>query len=162
MHKAQEQVREFHREVVGAPTSPAELEIRQGALRARLLIKEAIETVFALVGPADGQSIIQAELLKVLTAAAKKRQDKPDLIEAIDGLCDVVVIAYGTAEAIGIDLEPFFDEVHRSNMAKKGGPVVEGKLLKPPGWTPPDIAGVLRDVKNIHEQVQQHFGDADE
>ncbi len=38
----------------------------------------------------------------------------------------------------------FWDEVHRSNMAKVGGPIRgDGKRLKPEGWTPPDVAGVL-------------------
>jgi hypothetical protein len=44
-----------------------------------------------------------------------------------------------------VDLEPFFAEVHRTNMAKVGGPVrPDGKKLKPEGWQPPDIAGILR------------------
>jgi predicted HAD superfamily Cof-like phosphohydrolase len=70
-----------------------------------------------------------------------------DLVEAIDGMCDLLCVVYGTAAEFGIDLAPFWDEVHRTNMAKAGGPVREdGKRLKPPGWTPPDIAGVLAAV----------------
>lgn len=46
---------------------------------------------------------------------------------------------------LGIDLGPVFEEVHRANMAKVGGPTrADGKILKPEGWTPPDVAGVLR------------------
>ena len=67
-----------------------------------------------------------------------------DLIGAIDGLCDLIYVALGTAIEFGIDLEPFFDEVHRSNLAKVVGPMrADGKILKPEGWTPPDIAGIL-------------------
>ncbi|MFD6517631.1 hypothetical protein [Rhodococcus sp. NPDC060176] len=52
------------------------------------------------------------------------------------------------AGTLGIPLQAVWDEVQRSNMAK----VVEGvvvrdpvtnKILKPDGWTAPDIAGVL-------------------
>ena len=79
-----------------------------------------------------------------MTANTRSGKLGPDLVEAIDGLCDIAVVTYGTAEDIGVDLEPFFDEVMRSNFAKVGGPVREdGKHLKPPGWTSPDIAGVL-------------------
>ena len=67
-----------------------------------------------------------------------------DLIGAIDGLCDLIYVALGTAIEFGIDLEPFFDEVHRSNMAKVVGSMrADGKILKPDGWMPPDIAGIL-------------------
>ena len=44
----------------------------------------------------------------------------------------------------GINGEPIADEIQRSNLAKldaDGKPIrrYDGKLLKPPGWTPPDI-----------------------
>jgi predicted HAD superfamily Cof-like phosphohydrolase len=43
-----------------------------------------------------------------------------------------------------VDLEPFFAEVHRANMAKLGGfRRADGKWMKPPDWTPPDIEGLL-------------------
>jgi len=38
-------------------------------------------------------------------------------------------------------LEAAFNEVHRSNMAKLGGSKrTDGKILKPPTWTPPNLA----------------------
>jgi predicted HAD superfamily Cof-like phosphohydrolase len=49
---------------------------------------------------------------------------------------------------MGIDLGPFFAEIHRTNMEKAGGPVrpSDGKILKPPGWKPPDIVGMLAEL----------------
>jgi predicted HAD superfamily Cof-like phosphohydrolase len=117
MHSVQRDVSDFHRAVcdIEDPTSPA---IRRPELRAELIREEAAETVAAIL--------------------------RGDLIEAIDGMCDLLCVVYGTAAEFGIDLEPFWDEVHRTNMAKVGGPIREdGKRLKPPGWQPPDIAGVL-------------------
>jgi predicted HAD superfamily Cof-like phosphohydrolase len=53
--------------------------------------------------------------------------------EAIDAMCDIIVVVHNTANAMGLDLEPFFDEVHRTNMQKAEGPLREdGKRLKPP------------------------------
>lgn len=44
------------------------------------------------------------------------------------------------ALGLGVDLAPFFKEVHRTNMHKLEGPKREdGKQLKPPGWKPPRI-----------------------
>ena len=68
-----------------------------------------------------------------------------DLVEMVDALCDLLYVTYGAAVDLGVDLQPFFAEVHRCNMAKVGGRRREdGKWLKPAGWTPPDIAGLLR------------------
>lgn len=41
---------------------------------------------------------------------------------------------------VGVDLRPFYREVHRTNMHKLTGPIREdGKQLKPEGWKPPRI-----------------------
>jgi predicted HAD superfamily Cof-like phosphohydrolase len=144
MNPWQEQVRQFHQIVCGAPTSPAVPMLRNPMLRASLIIEEALETAFALVGPAIAQNIVHRQSLDIVQKWAS-RDGKPDLIEAIDGLCDTVVVCLGTAEDIGVDLDSFFTEVMRSNLAKAGGAVdTMGKKQKPPGWTPPDLAGALR------------------
>lgn len=67
--------------------------------------------------------------------------------EMLDGAVDIIYVAIGFFLDCGLPFAPFWAEVHRSNMAKAGGPRREdGKVLKPPGWKPPDIAGVLRRV----------------
>lgn len=70
------------------------------------------------------------------------------LTEVIDAMCDLIVVIHNTSNAMGIDLEPFFDEVHKKNMEKSGGPKREdGKQLKPAGWTSPDHARILSVIK---------------
>jgi predicted HAD superfamily Cof-like phosphohydrolase len=117
MNSYQAMVKQFHHafgSVIGR--SPA---IRDEVLAARLIEEEAKETVKAL--------------------------EEGDLVEAIDGICDLIYVAMGAAIRLGVDLDPYFHEVHRSNMAKVGGAVrADGKMLKPEGWTPPDIAGILQ------------------
>lgn len=116
MNRMQEQVAEFHREL-GHPSGDSPT-IRRPGLRAELIREEAKETVDAI--------------------------EAGDLVLAVDGLCDLMYVVLGAAVEFGIDLEPVFDEVHRSNLAKKGGTKrADGKTLKPPGWTPPDVAGEI-------------------
>lgn len=52
------------------------------------------------------------------------------------------------ASGLGIDLAPFFLEVHRTNMNKLNGPKREsdGKQLKPEGWLPPRISSMYNRV----------------
>lgn len=148
MHTAQEMVREFHR-AIGQEISPSEPMLRQPMLRASLIIEEAMETAFALVGTTSAYALAQKILLDLqLKSARKEISDCPNIIEAIDGCIDVLVVTYGTLESIGVDAEPFFDEVQKANMAKATGPIrADGKRLKPEGWTPPNISGVLRNIQ---------------
>ncbi len=137
MMKAQDQVRDFCH-MIKAPISPAEPQLRDVTLRARLIAEEAMETIVALVGSSDARDILQEY-------SRKTGSEKPSIVGAIDGLCDLVYVALGTAEAIGVDLEPYFNEVHASNMTKVNAPVDEfGKRGgKREGYQPPRIADIL-------------------
>jgi len=67
-----------------------------------------------------------------------------DLVEIADGIGDVIYVLLGTAVSYGIDLRPIFDAIHDSNMKKVGGCTRDdGKIMKPEGWVPPDIEGIL-------------------
>jgi len=112
-------VRAFH-EAFGVaaadrPTVPTEA-VR--ALRARLLREELDETLEALEGD--------------------------DLARIASELSDLIYVAYGTAVSLGIDIRPVFEAVHAANMRKQGGGTrADGKVLKPPGWQPADVAAIL-------------------
>jgi len=71
-----------------------------------------------------------------------------DVAGAAKEAADLITVVLGTDAEQGIDSDAVWAEVHRSNMAKLGtdGTVVrraDGKILKPAGWTAPDIAAVL-------------------
>lgn len=68
-----------------------------------------------------------------------------DLTATADALADQLYIVLGTAVAHGIDLQPVFDAVHRSNMTKQGVDPVTGKGSKGPDYVPPtrEIAAEL-------------------
>jgi len=84
--------------------------------------------------------LIEEEVGETLTAI-----DARDLPEIADGVIDSIVVLVGLAVRCGLPLARLWHEVHQSNISKRGGPVNEhGKRLKPPGWVPPDIEGVLR------------------
>lgn len=67
-----------------------------------------------------------------------------DFLEVVDAICDLAYVTVGTAIAFGVDLRPVWKEVQATNMAKDGGGLRgDGKILKPAGWRPPDIARAL-------------------
>src|SRR6058998_4086677 len=66
-----------------------------------------------------------------------------DMTKIADALADLLYVVYGTAVSYGIDIEPVFQEVHRSNMSKGDPEIVRapnGKILKAVNYTPPNIA----------------------
>lgn len=75
-----------------------------------------------------------------------------DLPGAADALCDLVWVALGTANFMGIPFDACWAEVRRANMAKErasGADDPRSKrasaldVVKPKGWKPPDIARAL-------------------
>lgn len=66
------------------------------------------------------------------------------LAEVADGLADLIYVAVGAALELGIPLGAVWAEVHAANLRKAGGPRrQDGKVLKPNGWTPPDVIGAV-------------------
>lgn len=69
-----------------------------------------------------------------------------DLAGVADGLADLIWVCIGTALALGIDLPRVWEEVRRANMDKFADGHTfraDGKLLKPPGWSPPNIVAAI-------------------
>lgn len=119
------------------PVVPSDDVVR---LRARLITEEYFETMRALF--VRGFHMQEAE--NCARAAINSARVSVELPEFADGLADLMYVTEGSFLAFGIDSTPIHAEVQRANMAKIGGPVREdGKRLKPPGWTPPDIDGVI-------------------
>lgn len=145
MTKEQQQVREFH-QMFGLTVNavPAIPDGKDAVLRTELINEETREFTYAAV--------------------------MGDITEIADALGDQLYIILGTANTYGIDLEPVFQEVHRSNMTKlwtsaeiAGAPrdatvtrvchnadrafVVkrpDGKVLKPPSYEPANIAAIIQ------------------
>lgn len=68
-----------------------------------------------------------------------------DLENVADALADLMYVVLGTAVAYGIDLEPIFQEVHRSNMSKfiDGHRREDGKWIKGPSYSPANLQPII-------------------
>lgn len=123
-----EKVKIFH-ETYGLPVkdAPDISDERTNALRISLLAEEL------------------EELQEALAAG--------DMVEVLDALTDLQYVLDGAYLSFGLHSlkEAAFNEVQRSNMSKlgeDGKPVVresDGKILKGPNYTPPDIAQFLKN-----------------
>ena len=70
----------------------------------------------------------------------------------LDALIDILVVTIGAIHSMGADPEGAWNEVMRSNLDKidpESGTVLkrgDGKVLKPAGWTPPNLDPYLNEV----------------
>ena len=77
-------------------------------------------------------------------------QESEDDTETLDALIDILVVTIGAIHSMGADGEGAWKEVMATNFAKidkETGKVrkrEDGKVLKPIGWTPPNLSPFLR------------------
>ena len=101
----------------------------------------------------DAYSISQYKMyLNLIDEEHKELQEAVeanDLTEQLDALIDILVVTIGAIHSAGFDGEGAWKEVMATNFAKvdrETGRVrkrEDGKVLKPVGWTPPDLKGYL-------------------
>lgn len=122
-----EKVREFHAAVdAKLPTRPTRPGPDLLALRRTLLQEEYAEVMAELDAMQGGQS---------------------DLAPLAQELADLLYVTYGALEALGVNADAVFAEVHRANMGKTLGPRrADGKQLKPESWRPADVRGVIEKL----------------
>ena len=90
-------------------------------------------------------NLIEEEHKELVTALAAN-----DDVEALDALIDILVVTIGAIHSAGFDAEGAWKEVMRTNFAKidkdtgKVRKREDGKVLKPLGWTPPDLKPFLK------------------
>lgn len=93
---------------------------------------------------------LRIDILQEEVNELAKAMSEDNMVEIADGIVDCIYILFGTAVEYGFHhkLERMFHEVHRSNMSKlgiDGKPIYreDGKVLKGPGYSPPDLGGIL-------------------
>lgn len=98
--------------------------------------------------------LIREEYKELLEAqgldADHNRIGEADPVETVDALIDILVVTIGALHSMGANAEGAWKEVMRTNFSKvdiKTGKVrkrEDGKVLKPVGWTPPNLAPFLK------------------
>lgn len=141
MNSFQSRIEEFMVKGKQIPADGAYLkiapEIREGELRKSIILEEAKEFADAI--------------------------DANDLPEAVDACIDLLYVVLGALSKFGIDAEPYFRAVHEANMAKLKDGIIrrpDGKIIKPKGWKPPDIAAMIAfDTKHRLAALPGPFGE---
>lgn len=93
-------------------------------------------------------ALIYEENHELFQAMAQK-----DFVGIVDALGDLLYVVYAAGAGYGVDLEPIFHEIHKSNLTKLGddGKVIfreDGKVLKSKNYQPPDLERILVEQSN--------------
>ncbi len=103
--------------------------------------------------PSVTRCALRLKLLQEELDELREAIDGLDLVEVLDALTDLQVVLDGTYLEFGMQglKDAAFLEVHRSNMSKlgpDGKPVVrdDGKVMKGPDYSPPDLRPILSAV----------------
>lgn len=98
----------------------------------------------------EGRDDVQVRLyLRLIEEEYDELQHAVNAVAAADAVMDLIVVLIGYGLSQGWPMEKLWNEVIRSNMAKidpDTGTVrkrADGKILKPDGWTPPDLMTVM-------------------
>ena len=92
------------------------------------------------------KNLIEEEFNELTTAEIAN-----DRVEQLDALIDILVVTIGAIHSMGADAEGAWKEVMKTNFAKidhETGKVrkrEDGKVLKPLGWTPPELSQFIKD-----------------
>ena len=76
-------------------------------------------------------------------------------VEMLDALIDMLVVTIGAIHSMGADAEGAWKEVMRTNFEKidkdtgKVRKREDGKVLKPVGWTPPDLTAFINKQEKL-------------
>ena len=94
----------------------------------------------------DKENVEQYKLyLDLIDEEVQELKDSTTPVDDLDALVDILVVTIGAIHSMGADAEGAWREVMATNFAKidkKTGKVVkreDGKVLKPDGWTPPNL-----------------------
>lgn len=129
----------------GTPSEPTMPDEETRLLRAKLIFEEALETIEGL-----GFNVCLDRLDLRCGDIEFEANNKEDLVEIIDGCCDIKVVTTGTLVACGVPDKLFQEEVDQNNLDKFGPGHSfreDGKLIKPPDHKPPKIKELLKCIQ---------------
>ena len=137
-------VRQFH-ETYGLPivSDGPNSDRDRVHMRMALVAEEFSELVGAVYG-SKARGLMERAFAKAVASDSRER----DTVETADALADLVYVIYGMALELGIPMRDVLAEVQASNLSKLGAdgkPIYreDGKVMKGPGFFPPNIPRVL-------------------
>ena len=133
---------------------PTSMSSDQVVFLTTMIMDEVLE-LLSTVHDADTSKEILNNIIKDGKVLEQEQYTDPDEQTAsqADALVDIYYYCQNAACKRGINLSEIFRLVHKANMAKRNEETEQfiigpgGKIMKPPGWTAPDIVAEIKRQK---------------
>jgi predicted HAD superfamily Cof-like phosphohydrolase len=150
-------VKEFTEKSMGieCPKYPTRITADEVKFITGMVMDELFEFLATVLPPEH----IPKVLVEIAINSAKRTDIKTPsgeietIAEQADAITDIIYYLLNGSAKAGVDIEEVFNEVHKANMAKGGKDGKsfirneKGKVMKPKGWTPPDIKAVIMKMR---------------
>ncbi len=164
-----EAVQAFHNKM-GVPRLPRPGFLDEATMQFRLnFLKEEV----AEIEEAMNRHTLKAKLLETNIEEYSIEDYHENLHAVFDGLIDLAYVTFGMADMMGLPWEEGFDLVQRANMQKELAKSAEHSasstgrghrldVVKPPGWTKPDLMPLLGGQATQGKGLGSAFGGVDD
>ncbi len=143
-------VREFTEASCACPDRPEPMSKTEVEFIAKMILDEVMELMATVHEPDESKTILKRFVDDSKDLACTKYESTTQQIaDQADALVDVYYYSLNAACKRGVNLSKVFQVVHAANMAKRdeNGRFIkreDGKIMKPPGWQPPDVEGEIK------------------
>ena len=151
MHDLMESVTEFHRKhgftigcrLVDEPSNPVVNAVLSQASMAMHGLSHYMEKMREADSGNEDDRLLRAHLMIEELAETIHALARRDECDVLDGLCDQVYVAVGTAVTLDLPLPAGMEEVCRSNDTKSGGMLRGGAHPKGKSFSPTNLRAVI-------------------
>ena len=101
------------------------------------------------------------EAMSEFHAAENQDDEHQAKADALDAICDSIWVLVGLARVMDLPVDWGWDAVAISNHRKVDpelGTIMRdesGKIMKPPGWKPPDMLRIIREYESIRQGLDK-------
>jgi len=148
-----ENVKIFTEESKGVelPNHPRKMTRDEVLFLVKMVTEELQELLLTVTDEKENVKELLADIVCKSNSPTYTSEGKSDLelmAEQVDAFVDIDYYNCNAAAKVGFNVDDVFDLVHQANMSKKFEDGTfhknqEGKVIKPPNWTEPDVKAVV-------------------
>jgi len=136
---------------VELPNHPRKMTRDEVLFLVKMVSEELQELLVTVTNKDEDVNILLRNIVSNSNPPNYNNEGKDDLelmAEQVDAFVDIDYYNCNAAAKVGFNVDDVFDLVHQANMSKKFEDGIfhknsEGKVIKPPGWTEPDVKVVV-------------------
>lgn len=146
-------------EVASEPTEMTKDEVK---FIGKMILDEVLELYATVMDPEEAKETLRETLANAKSVPRVEKVDENTIVsEQADAFVDIWYYSLNAACKKGVNLSSLFDVVQAANMAKRDPATGvflkrdDGKIIKPEGWTPPDVAAEIQRQREAGAFPQQ-------